>query len=76
MSIDFDGPYPDGHYNLVAIDKRTRYPMVESLRTITGKQTIVESANGPPFNSVEFLDFPMKQGFKHCQVTPGHPRAK
>ena len=27
--IDFGGPYPDGHYNLVAIDKRTRYPEVE-----------------------------------------------
>lgn len=40
VSIDFGGPYSDGHYNLVAIDKRTRYPMVESLRAITGKQTI------------------------------------
>ena len=25
ISIDFGGPYPDGHYNLVAIDQRTRY---------------------------------------------------
>lgn len=23
VSIDFGGPYPDGHYNLIAIDKRT-----------------------------------------------------
>lgn len=28
ISVDFSGPYPDGHYNLVAIDKRTRYPEV------------------------------------------------
>ena len=26
VSVDFGGPYPDGHYNLVVIDKRTRYP--------------------------------------------------
>ena len=29
VSVDFGGPYPDGHYNLVVIDKRTRYPEVE-----------------------------------------------
>ncbi|XP_078350665.1 uncharacterized protein LOC144635430 [Oculina patagonica] len=28
IAVDFSGPYPDGHYNLVAIDKRTRYPEV------------------------------------------------
>ena len=28
ISIDHRGPYPDGHYNLVLIDKRTRYPVV------------------------------------------------
>ena len=28
VSIDFGGPYPDGHYNLVVIDKRTRFPVV------------------------------------------------
>ena len=31
VSIDHSGPYPDGHYNLVMIDKRTRYPVVESV---------------------------------------------
>ena len=29
VSIDHGGPYPDGHYNFVLIDKRTRYPVVE-----------------------------------------------
>jgi len=28
VPVDFTGPYPDGHYNLLAIDKRTRYPDV------------------------------------------------
>jgi len=31
VSIDHGGPYPDGHYNLVLIDKRTTYPVVESV---------------------------------------------
>ena len=31
VSIDHGGPYPDGHYNLVMIDKKTRYPVVESV---------------------------------------------
>ena len=31
VSIDHSGPYPDGHYNLILIDKRTRYPVVESV---------------------------------------------
>ena len=26
IAVDFCGPYSDGHYNLVAIDKITRYP--------------------------------------------------
>ena len=29
IAVDFGGPYSDGHYNLVAIDKRTWYPAVE-----------------------------------------------
>ena len=29
ISVDFGGPYPDGHYNLVVLDQRTRYPEVE-----------------------------------------------
>lgn len=39
VSVDFGGPYPDGHYNLVVIDKRTRYPEVEKLHTTACKQT-------------------------------------
>ena len=29
VSADFGGLYPEGHNNLVVIDKRTRYPEVE-----------------------------------------------
>ena len=31
VSIHHGGPYPDRHYNLVLIEKRTRYPVVESV---------------------------------------------
>ena len=90
VSVDFGGPYPDGHYNLVVIDKRTRYPDVEKLNTTACKQTKeklmkifsthgiprrLESDNGPPFNSVEFANFATEQGFEHHKITPLHPRA-
>ncbi|KAK2547614.1 Uncharacterized protein P5673_032352 [Acropora cervicornis] len=60
ISIDIGGPYPDGHYNLVAIDQRTRR---------------VTSDNGPPFNSEQFKDFAKEEGFVHHRVMPNHPRA-
>ena len=39
LSIDFGGPYPDGHYNLVVIDKRTRFPLVEQTTSTSSKVT-------------------------------------
>jgi len=90
ISVDFGGPYPDGHYNLVAIDKRTRYPEVEITHSTAAKPTIerlhkifathgiprrVETDNGPPFQSQEFADFAEEQGFYHHRVTPEHARA-
>ncbi|KAL9982490.1 hypothetical protein ACROYT_G004539 [Oculina patagonica] len=72
IAVGFSGPYPDGHYNLVAIDKRTRYPEVvktnstafqptkEKLKTMFathGTPRKLESDNGPPFNSREFAEF-------------------
>ena len=35
----------------------------------------IESDNGPPFNSTEFSEFAMQEGFQHHKVTPLHPRA-
>ena len=64
--IDFGGPYPDGHYNLVAIDKRTRYPEVKVTYMTAFKPAqaklkhmfahhstsqCVDSDNGAPFNA-------------------------
>lgn len=90
VSSDFVGPYPDGHYNLVVIDKRSRYPVVEETRSTSfreiksklkktfatfGTPRQFETDNGPPFNSHNFAEFSKQEGFKHHLVTPGHPKA-
>lgn len=90
VSIIFGGPYPDGHYNLVVIDKRTRYPEVEVVYSTGIKATKeklkkifathgtperVESDKGPSFTSKEFAEFAATEGFTHHRVTPLHPRA-
>ena len=88
LSVDFGGPYPDEHYNLVVIDKRTRYPIepVPSTRFNQVKERFkhifatygmprrIESGNGPPFNSKEYEKFAKKGGFKLHRITPVHPR--
>ena len=90
VSVDFGGPFPDGHYNLVVIDKRTRYPEVEIVYSTAVKPTKgklkkifatygtperLESDNGPPFNSRAFAMFASEEGFRHHCVTPLHPQA-
>lgn len=90
VSVDFGGPYPDGHYNLVVVDKRTRFPEVEQTHSTAAKPTIkllrkimtnygiprrLESDGGPPFTSKEFADFADEMGFHHHIVTPQHARA-
>ena len=90
VSIDHGGPYQDGYYNLVLIDKRTRYPVVESVLSTdfqTNKERLkhifatygtprrIVSDNQPPFNSKEFNDFAKQEGFQHHRVTSLHPRA-
>lgn len=40
-----------------------------------GRPRRIESDNGPPFNSKEFKEFAMQEGFQHHRITPLHPRA-
>lgn len=90
IAVDFGGPYPDGHYNFVLVDKRTRYPVVEEVPSTAMRHTkeklkhifgtygtpnVIISDNGPPFNSHEFEQFAQDEGFRHHRVTPLHPRA-
>ena len=39
VSVDFGGPFPDEHYNLVVINKRTRYTEVEIVYSTAVKHT-------------------------------------
>ena len=72
LSVHFGGPYRDGHYNLVIIDKRTRFPVIEQVTSTSCRTTWerlrkvfamhgiperLESDNGPPFNSTDFRNF-------------------
>ena len=90
LAIDFGGPYADGHYNLVVIDKRTRYVEVERTYSTSAKATtkrlikifsthgiprVIESDNGPPFSSKEFQQFIEENGIQHHRITPLHPQA-
>ena len=90
ISMDFRGPYPDGHYNLVLIDKRSRYPVVEEVTSTNFKQTKrvlkgifatygtpnrIETDGGPPFNNIDFKTLASEEGFEHHIVTPQHARA-
>jgi len=72
VAVDFVGPCPDGHYNLLAIGKGTRYPQVAKTHSTAfpptkdrpktmfathGTPRQLESDNGPPFNSKEVAEF-------------------
>ena len=90
LSNDFCGPFPSGYYLMVIIDEYPRYPVVESLTSLTAKSVIplldktfsifeipkeLISDNGPPFDSQEFRKFADYVGFKHRKITPLWPRA-
>lgn len=80
VSIGHGRPYPVGYYNIVLIDKRTRYPEVEPVPstnfqvnkgrlkhifTTFGTPRRIESDNGKPFNSNKFKHFAEDEGFQH-----------
>ena len=90
IAVDFAGPFPSGHYVLVAIDEHSRYPEVEvipstaarvvipCLNLIFARQgfpSVIKTDNGPPFQSHEFHDFAEQSGFQHRKITPLWPEA-
>ena len=85
VEIDFCGPFPNGEYALVITDQYSRYSEVEfvtstSIRPIRRKlkkvfavygiPKVVQTDNGPPFNSHEFKNFASEMGFRHKTITP------
>ena len=89
VSTDHGGKYPDGHYNLVLIDRRTRYPVVEAVPSTNfkvnkerlkhifatyGTPKRIESDNRPPFSSKDFQEFALEKRFEHHKITQINPR--
>ena len=89
LHIDFCGPLPSSEYLLVLIDRYSRYPEVEIIRSIKAACVIpklhkifavhgiphkIVSDNGPPFNSDEFNKYMKILGIEHHLVTPYWPQ--
>ncbi|XP_032241119.1 uncharacterized protein K02A2.6 [Nematostella vectensis] len=41
-----------------------------------GVPKVVQTDNGPPFNSTELTEFAAEEGFIHKKITPRHPKAQ
>ena len=91
ISIDLKGPIkPNDEHLMVVIDDYSRFPLLETLTSITaatiikrldtifsifGVPNYVRTDNGPAFRSKEFEDFSKHMGFIHIKVTPLWPQA-
>ena len=91
VEMDFQGPYPNGEYIFVMIDRYSHWPEIAFFRnpptaktTINVMQTIFadkgipavcQSDNGQSFQSADIKAFASKQGFMLKHITPEWPRA-
>ena len=90
VQMDFLGLFPSGDYLLVMIDLYSRWLEVYFFRTApTLKTTIgamraifadkgipvlVQSDNGPPYQSTGMTEFAAEMGFRYHHITPEWPR--
>jgi transposase InsO family protein len=89
VHIDFYGPLPAGEYLLVAMNRYSRYPEVEVVRSTKastvipkldqmfarhGIPTIIKSDNGPLFNDTEYKHYLEVLGIKAKFSTPKWPQ--
>jgi len=85
ISIDFSSRLPSNEYLLVAVDERTRYPVMKLTRKLTAESAIaalrvvfkemgvpqtIKSDNGPAFKSKLFKQFANEMKFVHQKITP------
>ena len=90
VSIDFLGSIDGTNYCMVVICDYSRYPVVETLTSLSAKAVIprldrifsmfgipsvCRTDSGPPFQGDEFRQFAKRMGFKHRRITPLNPRA-
>ena len=86
---DFYGPLPTGEYLLVVIDRYSRFPEVEIVRSTKastvipkldkifathGLPTVIKSDNGPPYNSQEYRRYLEALGIRPEFSTPYWPQ--
>ena len=50
-------------------------PVLQDVLSTFGVPKSLRSDNGPPFNSMQFKEFAIQQGFMHRRITPLWPRA-
>ena len=90
VNLDYGGLHRDRHNNLVMVDQRSRYPVVEEVHSTSFKETRIKlkeifatygtprkilTDNRPPFQSKEFVEFAEEEGFQHHKITPSHLQA-
>ena len=90
VHIDFYGPLPSGDYLLVVIDRYSRFPEVEIVRStkasvvipkldkifsVHGIPETVKTDNGPPFSSDDFDRYLKTLGITFEPSTPCWPQA-
>ena len=89
VHADFYGPLPSGEYLLVVIDRYSRYPEVEIVRSTKASSVIpkfdkifathgipvsMTTDNGPPFNSNEYSRYLKALGINQDPSTPKWPQ--
>lgn len=90
LSMDYAGPFRNGKYAVVIIDKYSKFPFVNfvpstsfnhlkpilsNLFSLFGFPETIQSDNGPPFNGSEFTSFLNNFNIKHHCITPYWPEA-
>ncbi|XP_060086117.1 uncharacterized protein K02A2.6-like [Ylistrum balloti] len=90
FSAEFCGPLPSGDYLFVIVDEYSRYPVVETVKSVSSATTIpvldkvismfgipkgIKTDNGSSFNSSQFAKYAENIGFDHRKITPCWPRA-
>ena len=89
VHVDFYGPLPSGEYLLVLIDRYSRYPAVEIVRSTKASVVIpkfdkifathgipfsITTDNGPPFNSEAYRRYLHTVGISYDTATPKWPQ--
>ena len=89
VHADFCGPLPSGEYLIVVIDRYSRYPEVEIVRSTKASSVIpkfdktfsthgipitMTTDNGPPFNSAEYSRYLETLGINQDHSTPKRPQ--